>query len=281
MKSSQVFTVLAVGAALGGAWWWYRNRGKTPADYQLPATPTPLLDYSQPGAYTTPGINLLFDIGSGQSTTQSILDNLLGSNALNSTAPGGASDFFTQPYQSADISDSAGYVMKNWVTPKAGETRNGEAVIYDGFRWEPRFLDASMKYSIPPGVLSRLAWQESRYNPNAFSVAGAVGMMQIIPRFYPSWTEADIRNPDKAIYYAAKILSDNFKKYGDWPKAIVAYNQGQGNVDKAVKAAVAAGQPFDWLNYPPIGPVGRKYVDIARDTGLWPTIVGGSADRTA
>ena len=40
---------------------------------------------------------------------------------------------------------------------------------------------AESKYGIPPGLLVRQAWQESRFNPNAISPAGAKGLMQFMP----------------------------------------------------------------------------------------------------
>jgi hypothetical protein len=280
---SRAVMLLALAAAAGGAYWWWRKNNYTyfvpSSGGQLPAIPTPMLDLSQPGAYTTPGINLLFDISSPQGTTKSILDYLAPSNAINSTAPGGVD--FSVPYQSASAGDAAGYVMKAWTTPRVGEFVNGEKVIYDGFRWEPQFQDASIKYGIPAGVLSRLAWQESRYNPRAVSVVGARGMMQIMPATLPTIPIENLLDPNKAIYYAGSILRDNYRRFSDWPKAIVAYNQGGGNVNKAVAAATAAGKPYDWLNYPPIGKDGRGYIAIARDTGLWPTIINTTADRTA
>lgn len=292
--------ILALAGAGFGLWLFTRAKKQAPPQSNFDpntsllnwsARPTPELDLAQPGAYTTPGINSLFDLLSPQGTTKSFLDSLLGSNTLNNSAPGGgATNPFSQPYLSADIGGGTGYIMKAWTTPKPGDTvvyamgeqgTRTEKAVFDGFRWEPQFQDASIKYGIPAGVLSRLAWQESRYNPTALSIVGARGMMQIMPATLPNIPIENLNNPAKAIYYAASILADNYKRFKDWPKAIVAYNQGGGNVNKAIKNATAKNEPGNWLNNPPIGPDGRGYIGIARDTGLYPSLINTSSTGVA
>lgn len=39
------------------------------------------------------------------------------------------------------------------------------------------------------------------------------------------------------------------QKYGNVPQALAAYNAGEGNVDKAISDAQAAGQPQNWMGY--------------------------------
>lgn len=283
MNSKALVSLGMIAAAAGAALWYFRHRDSQVSVYPVPDTPTPLQpDIAQPGGWTTPGINSLFDLASPQGTTASLLNSLLGTSTVAASAPGAGTSPFDNLFTSADTSGTTtGYVMKQWTTPKLGDVVNGETVIYDGQRWEPLFQDASAKYAIPPGVLSRLAWQESRYNPTAISIVGAQGMMQIMPSTLPSKSISDLQDPNKAIYYAASILADNYRQLLDWPKAIVAYNQGAGNVRKAIANATAKGDAFNWLNYPPIGPDGRGYIAIATDTGLWPSLVNPSAANTA
>jgi soluble lytic murein transglycosylase-like protein len=95
------------------------------------------------------------------------------------------------------------------------------------------FTDSEKKYGLPPTLLKRIAWIESRFNPNASNPSGAQGMMQIIPKWHP-----DVKNPydpNEAIPYAAQYLKSLHKRYNNWPKAIAAYNWGLGNVDKVIK----------------------------------------------
>jgi soluble lytic murein transglycosylase-like protein len=105
-----------------------------------------------------------------------------------------------------------------WVTPAAGRP------------WEGAFVAASAQHGLPAGLLSRVAWQESRYDPQAYNAgSGASGMMQIVPRFHPG---VDPWKPDEAIPYAAGYLRQNFDRFGSWELALAAYNAGPGNVEK-------------------------------------------------
>ena len=105
-----------------------------------------------------------------------------------------------------------------WSTPAAG------------LPYEPLFLEASAAYGLPDGLLSRVAYAESRYNPDAYnSSSGASGIMQIIPRFHPS---VDPWNPAEAIPYGAAYLRENYNRFGTWELALAAYNAGPGNVER-------------------------------------------------
>lgn len=98
-----------------------------------------------------------------------------------------------------------------------------------GLVFESAFVAATAAYALPHGLLSRVAYQESRYNPAAESPRGAIGLMQFLPA-----TARDIgidpANPNQSIWGAAKYLRDLFNRFGNWKEAIAAYNWGQGNV---------------------------------------------------
>jgi hypothetical protein len=209
---------------------------------------------------------------------------------------GGFIDYFSNPDLVEQIlkpvnpldtsSASAGgvnYVMKQWSTPKVGETAPGkygpEKVVFDGTQYDTRFRNAEQKYSLPNGLLSRMAWQESRYNPNALSPVGAVGLMQIMPATARGYSVAasDLKKPEIAIDLAGRILKDFYNSIKpstakSWPAAIVAYNQGPGNVNKAIAAKGPI--PTDWLTASNIGPDGRGYYQVAIDVGLAPAAIG-------
>lgn len=106
-----------------------------------------------------------------------------------------------------------------WVTPALGR------------QFDPAFQAATAQYNLPPGLLSRMALQESSYNPQAVSSAGAKGLMQftdIALRDYPH----DPFDPDATIDAAGNFMADLFRRFGDWRLALAAYNWGQGNVAK-------------------------------------------------
>ena len=93
------------------------------------------------------------------------------------------------------------------------------------------FEQAANKYKVPLNILLGVAQVESGFNPEARSPAGAMGMMQ----FMPGTAKQFGINPwdvNQAIPAAAKYLADEYKHFGDWSKAVTAYNAGRGNVTR-------------------------------------------------
>lgn len=101
---------------------------------------------------------------------------------------------------------------------------------YKGRHFEPLFLAATAKYGLPAGLLSRQAQRESGYDPVARSPAGALGIMQIIPKWHPEVGESGALDPTKAIPYAARYLRQLYDRFGSWTLALAAYNAGPGVV---------------------------------------------------
>lgn len=94
--------------------------------------------------------------------------------------------------------------------------------------------DAEMANGIPHDLLVRLAYQESHFRSDIISgsttsSAGAVGIMQIVPRWHPN---VDPTDPFASITYAAAYLRAQYNRFGTWSYALAAYNWGPGNVAK-------------------------------------------------
>jgi soluble lytic murein transglycosylase-like protein len=90
---------------------------------------------------------------------------------------------------------------------------------------------AEGQYGIPPKLLGRLLYQESRFRRDiilgdTISSAGAIGIAQIVPKWHP---DVDPYDPIASIWYAAKYLSGLKNRFGTWPLALAAYNWGPGN----------------------------------------------------
>jgi len=113
--------------------------------------------------------------------------------------------------------------------------------------WKQAFLDAEDRYGIPRYLLARLGWQESRYNPQAVSSAGAQGLMQFMPATAREMG-IDPFNPEQAIDGAARYLVKQYRRFGTWELALKAYNWGGGNVSKWLKAG-KIGEPNETRNY--------------------------------
>jgi hypothetical protein len=77
--------------------------------------------------------------------------------------------------------------------------------------------------------------KESRFNANAVSRSGAVGLMQFMPRTAEGLGLSVDRlyDPKTSIDYGAAYISRNLENYGgDIDLALSAYNQGSGNVSR-------------------------------------------------
>ncbi len=95
-------------------------------------------------------------------------------------------------------------------------------------------------YSIPK-ELKYLAVIESGLKYNAKSWAGAVGPWAFMPAAAKEYGLRITKGRDERLDYhksthaAARLLTDLYRKYGDWLLVIAAYNSGPGHVDRAIK----------------------------------------------
>jgi soluble lytic murein transglycosylase-like protein len=92
---------------------------------------------------------------------------------------------------------------------------------------------AAAKYGVDPALLRGLVKQESGFDPNARSGAGAVGLTQLMPGTARELGVTDRADPGQAIDAGANYLSQQLRRFGGDPaKALAAYNAGPGAVQK-------------------------------------------------
>lgn len=113
-----------------------------------------------------------------------------------------------------------------------------------GAEFSNAFKMAERKYNLPVNLLARMAMQESNYDINAVSRAGAVGIMQIIPKYHPGVNPHD---PVQSIMYAGKYMRQLKNRYGTWKMALKAYNYGPTNLDDAMREG--RNLPVETVNY--------------------------------
>jgi hypothetical protein len=92
--------------------------------------------------------------------------------------------------------------------------------------------EAAADNGLPVELLTRLIWQESRFNPNAVSPKGAMGIAQFMPRTAAGRGLADPFEPLTALRESAAYLAElriTFK--GNLGLAVAGYNAGPGRVE--------------------------------------------------
>jgi soluble lytic murein transglycosylase-like protein len=92
---------------------------------------------------------------------------------------------------------------------------------------------AASKYGLDANVLKGLIKQESGFNPNAGSSAGAQGLTQLMPATAASLGVTDVHDPAQSIDGGAHYLRMQLDRFGgDYTKALAAYNAGPGAVER-------------------------------------------------
>jgi soluble lytic murein transglycosylase len=108
-------------------------------------------------------------------------------------------------------------------------------------RYEEFIVGHAENYGLEPQLLAAVIYQESKFDADAESSSGAVGLMQLLPSTGQGiadrtggeeWTPADLLEPELNIRYGAWYLRHLLDKYGSEELALAAYNAGQTNVDR-------------------------------------------------
>jgi len=89
------------------------------------------------------------------------------------------------------------------------------------------------KNNIRPELVAAVVQAESKFSPTAQSGAGAIGLMQLVPKTGRWMGAQDLRNPAQNISAGAKYLKYLHERFnGNETSVIAAYNAGEGNVQR-------------------------------------------------
>ncbi|MBF0343879.1 MAG: transglycosylase SLT domain-containing protein [Nitrospirae bacterium] len=104
--------------------------------------------------------------------------------------------------------------------------------------------EASQRYAINPFLILSLTREESRFQDDAFSPAGAIGLMQLMPSTAAKYSgkvgeriadKRDIFNTRKNILIGSYYLTQLIGESGCVPTALASYNAGESIVEKWLK----------------------------------------------
>jgi soluble lytic murein transglycosylase len=104
---------------------------------------------------------------------------------------------------------------------------------------QPELVRQAKARSIDPALVAAIIRQESSFNPRAVSVAGARGLMQVMPAVgqqigrslgYPLWDAGLLFDPDANLELGTAHLAASLKQYDDVVRVLAAYNAGGSRV---------------------------------------------------
>ena len=93
---------------------------------------------------------------------------------------------------------------------------------------------ASKKYGVDSDLINAVIKQESGFNPQSTSSAGAEGLMQLMPGTSQELGVTDAYNIDQNVDGGTKYLKGLLEMYGNSKElALAAYNAGSGTLKKS------------------------------------------------
>lgn len=133
-----------------------------------------------------------------------------------------------------------------------------------GEAYLPFIAQVEQQQGIPTDLLARIAYQECSWRSEVIdgtvkSPAGAVGMFQLIPKFFPGAGISWMSDTDTAGRYLVVL----HQEFNDWQMAVAAYNWGPGNLRKYERNP-GIGLPTETKNY-----VVNVFTDVPLEGALY------------
>ena len=137
---------------------------------------------------------------------------------------------------------------------------------------------AATEFDIPTAMILAVIRAESDFYPDAVSVAGAKGLMQLMPQTYLWLCEElqelhsaeKITDPETNVRFGTYYLSYLYEKFGSWRVVLAAYNAGEGRVAEwLADPALASEGTLRHIPYPETAAYVKKaleyYTDYLKD----------------
>jgi hypothetical protein len=130
----------------------------------------------------------------------------------------------------------------------AGMMRRGTGDLPD--RSPCRIIEEAARANLlPVGLLTRLLWTESRFQPDALSPKGARGVAQFMPETADERGLSNPFDPAQAIPQAARLVADLGHRFENTGLAIAAYNAGSRRVGDWLASTSTKSLPKETENF--------------------------------
>lgn len=126
-----------------------------------------------------------------------------------------------------------GYIDSQGGSPFALAGSSHMPTLQGGTDYRAMARQDALDNGIDPDLFERQINQESGWNPNAISSAGAIGIGQFMPDTAQG-LGINPWDPTQSLQGAARLMASYNRKYGDYSKALSAYNYGSSGTDSAI-----------------------------------------------
>lgn len=135
---------------------------------------------------------------------------------------------------SMKLQDAGEYRLVITLVSRLPNRETTHDILYPLAHWAV-VKEASDRYGVDPFIVLSVMREESRFDPEARSTAGALGLMQMMPQTASAMdrnikSRAQLYNVKTNIYLGSRYLNSLIKEFGSLPAAIAAYNAGEDAV---------------------------------------------------
>ena len=157
--------------------------------------------------------------------------------------------------------------IADYFNPEYQSSNLGSISPYDSL-----FQVVAKEYNLDWVMLTAIAAQESKFDPYSSSWAGALGLMQVLPRF-SDFPDDSLFDPEINAREGARIIADHMHHYAymdstnRWAFALATYNAGMGHIADARRLSIDQNEnPNEWepISESLLMLMQRKYYQDAR-----------------
>ena len=144
----------------------------------------------------------------------------------------------------------SGQQVANMYTPENSAEESGVISPYDEL-----IKSVADSAGIDWLMVASIIAQETKFNPKSKSWAGAVGLMQVLPRYSEVKSEELLYDAEVNLREGVRIISEHLRHYSymdstdRWAFSLATYNAGAGHVADARRLAIDSNKnPNEWEN---------------------------------